>query len=91
MGAISWQHAKADNDAVQPQAGVPLHKEGLSDYPLSTPRAPPGDLPVVLDTLCSPSFKPLAEAELWWLSAKTGHPFQNCGRASRQATRPVGQ
>jgi len=37
IAAISGQHAKADNDAEQPQAGVPLHKEGLSDYPLSPP------------------------------------------------------
>ncbi|TNN69988.1 hypothetical protein EYF80_019861 [Liparis tanakae] len=46
-----------------------------------------GDLPVVLDTLCSPPSKPLAEAELWWLSAKTVHPRHNCGRATRRLMR----
>ncbi|TNN65495.1 hypothetical protein EYF80_024314 [Liparis tanakae] len=37
---------------------------------------------MVLDTLCSPPFKSLAE--LWWLSAKTVHPCHNCGRANEK-------
>ncbi|TNN58198.1 hypothetical protein EYF80_031558 [Liparis tanakae] len=45
-------------------------KGSLRLRPPSTPRAPLWDLPMVLDTLCSPPFETLSVSELRWLSAK---------------------
>ncbi|TNN46711.1 hypothetical protein EYF80_043070 [Liparis tanakae] len=48
----------------------------------STARAPPWDLSVVLDSLCSPPFEPLAETELRWLVGNDR--FSPCHQFSRQ-------
>ena len=64
IAAISWQHAKVDNDTV-----VSFLKKGAQRLPPpSTPKAPQGTCPWYWYP-CSP-LETLAEAELTWLLAK---------------------
>ncbi|XP_073671778.1 uncharacterized protein [Paramisgurnus dabryanus] len=72
VAAISSRHARVDNDTVGCHRLVSLFLKGAWRLrPPRAQRAPAWDLHLVLDSLCSPPFEPLAQAELKWVSIKT--------------------
>lgn len=72
VAAISSGHVRVDNGTVGRHGLVSLFLKGAQRLrPVRTARAPPWDLPLVLDALRRPPFEPMARAELKWVSWKT--------------------
>lgn len=79
VAAISCGHVRIDNGTVGGHSLVSLFLKGAQRlHPLSAPRAPAWDLPLVLDARRRPPFEPLTQVELKWVSCKAAFLLAIC-------------